>query len=184
MDDHSAPQMLLRVAHLPQRKPHDFDLLPDKEMCRDIARMLDLTDLRKLRFTGRIEAEGTSDWGLEARLGATVVQPCVVTLAPVSTRIDTTVTRHFVTDWSEPAEAEEVEMPEDVSTERLEDTIDLFQVMTEALALALPDYPRGPGATLEQSTYAAEGVTPLRDEDTKPFAGLAALKKKLQDPDG
>jgi uncharacterized metal-binding protein YceD (DUF177 family) len=184
MDDPPAPQTLLRVAQLPQRKPHDFDLMPDEEMRRDIARMLDLTDLRKLRFTGRIKADGASDWSLGARLGATVVQPCVVTLAPVSTRIDTTVNRHFVKDWTEPAEAEEVEMPDDVSTERLEDTIDLAQIMTEALALALPDYPRSSGATLEQSNFAAEGVTPLRDEDTKPFAGLAALKKKLEDPDG
>jgi hypothetical protein len=29
--------------------------------------------------------------------------------------------------------------------------------------------------------FAEDGVTPLRDEDTKPFAGLAALRDRLED---
>lgn len=182
MDDRSPPQTSLRVASLPTRKPHRFEMRPDADTREAIARVLDLTALTKLSFAGALQADGTSDWRLDARLGATVVQPCVVTLAPVTTRIDTDVTRRFVRDWEEPEDTDEVEMPEDVSIERLGDTIDLIAVLTEALALALPDYPRSPGATLGEAAFAADGVTPLRDEDTKPFAGLAALKKKLEDP--
>jgi hypothetical protein len=44
--------------------------------------------VRKLRFIGTLEPEGAQDWRLTADLGATVVQPCVVTLAPVTTRLE------------------------------------------------------------------------------------------------
>jgi hypothetical protein len=33
---------------------------------------------------------------------------------------------------------------------------------------------------LGQITVAEEGITPLEDEDTKPFAGLAALRDKME----
>jgi uncharacterized metal-binding protein YceD (DUF177 family) len=55
-------------------------------------------------------------------------------------------------------------------------------VLTEALSLALPDFPRADGAELGSQVYAADGVAPMTDEDAKPFAGLASLKAKLTDP--
>ena len=67
-------------------------------------------------------------------LGATVTQACVVTLAPVITRIEETVTRRYLADMPEP-EGEEVEMPEDDSAEPLPVIIDPGAVMIEALAL-------------------------------------------------
>ena len=113
-------------------------------------------------------------------LGATVEQSCVVTLEPVVTRIDQPVSRAaFVAQMAADLE-EETEMPEDDSQEQLEAEIDLVRVMTEALALALPDYPRRDDASLENTAFSAPGVTPLTDEDTKPFAGLAQLKDKLE----
>jgi uncharacterized metal-binding protein YceD (DUF177 family) len=56
--------------------------------------------------------------------------------------------RRYLADWQEPA-AEEAEMPEDDTTEALPDRLDLSAVMAEALALALPDYPRAPDAEME-----------------------------------
>ena len=49
-----------------------------------------------------------------------------------------------------------------------------------ALALALPLYPRAPGAELGQAVFAEPGTAPLKDEDLRPFAGLAGLKAKLE----
>lgn len=183
MNDIATSQTLLRVADLPQRKPHTFALSPDAQTCTKIADRLDLTGLRKLSFTGTLRAEGKRNWRLDGKLGATVVQPCVVTLAPVTSRIDQPVSRRFLHDWQSPIESDEVEMPEDDSTEPLSPEIDLIEVLTEALTLALPDYPRAPEATLEQSSFAEDGVTPMSDDETKPFAGLAALKDKLEKPD-
>ena len=145
----------------------------------DIKAALDLLGLRKLSFVGRVEAEGKKDWVLTAKLGATVVQPCVVTLEPVTTRIDVPVTRTFLADWADP-EDEEFEIPEGDETEALGAEIDPTQVMIEALSLALPLYPRKEGAELEQADYTEPGKQAMTDEDAKPFAGLAGLRDALK----
>ncbi len=173
----------LRTATLNPRHPHDFDLRPDGPQLAALAQDLGLLALRKLRFAGTLAAEGSSDWRLEAELGATVTQPCVVTLEPVSTRIDQPVLRRFLAHMPEPEAGSEIEMPEDDSLEPLGAVIDLEAVMAEALALALPLYPRKGEAELGEAVFAEPGVTPMTDEDTKPFAGLAALKSKLDDKD-
>jgi uncharacterized metal-binding protein YceD (DUF177 family) len=179
MREPADPANVLRVAELPPRKTHHFDLTAEAGAMAEIKDDLGLSALRKLRFQGALHPQGGRGWRLEARLGATVEQPCVVTLAPVMTRIDTDVTRHFVPDWDAGIDSDEMEMPEDDSSEPLGDEIDLLAVMTEALALALPDYPRAADAELSETTFAGEGVTPMSDEDARPFAGLAALKDKL-----
>ncbi|MCF7725690.1 DUF177 domain-containing protein [Sulfitobacter sp. M220] len=173
----------MRVAELSQNAQTPFSLRPDADSLRKIAEELDLSALRKLSFEGRLKALGRSDWQLEARLGATVVQPCVVTLEPVQTRIDVDVTRLFVQDYEEPEETE-VEMAEDDRTEPLGAWIDPAVVMIEALALEIPEYPRADGAELGQAVYTKPGEAPMTDEDARPFAGLANLKDQLKDSNG
>ena len=119
---------------------------------------------------------------MSADLGATVVQDCVVTLDPVTTRIDEPISRSYVADIPE-IEASEVEMPEDDTVEALPETLDLAQVMIEALSLALPPYPRIEGADLSVAVFSEPGVTPMSDDDAKPFAGLGALRESLENKD-
>jgi uncharacterized metal-binding protein YceD (DUF177 family) len=160
--------------------------VPGAESRRAIADELGLIGLRKLRLEGRIEPEGQRDWRLVARLGATVVQPCVATLAPVTTRIDEDITRIWRADFAEP-EGDEVELPEEVDDEPLGAVIDIGAVMVEALALALPAYPRAEGAALDVAAVTEPGKAALTDEAAKPFAGLAALRDKMTgggEPDG
>jgi uncharacterized metal-binding protein YceD (DUF177 family) len=174
---------ILRVAELPQNRVTPFALRPDAAALQAIAAEMGLLGLRKLAFTGTIRAEGRSDWLLEGMLGATVVQPCVVTLEPVTTRIDQPVRRLYLADPSPILpEGEEVEMPEDDSAEPLGEVIDLGGVMTEELALALPAWPRAEGAEIGSITVTEPGQTPLTEEALKPFAGLAALRDKLGTP--
>lgn len=175
----SDPQTRLRVADLPQNARTGFDLRPDADQTAALAGELGLPGLRKLRFHGTVEAEGSADWRLAARLGATVVQPCVVTLDPVTTRIEADVTRIFRADLPETEEPES-EMPEDDTTEPLGRFIDLDVVMAEALALNLPLYPRSAEADLGEAVFTEPGKTPLRDEDTRPFAGLAGLRDTIE----
>ncbi|MEO0904769.1 MAG: DUF177 domain-containing protein, partial [Pseudomonadota bacterium] len=73
-----------------------------------------------------------------------------------------------------------VEMPDDDTVEALPETLDLAAVMTEALSLALPPYPRSEGADLSNAVFAEPGVTPMTDDDAKPFAGLGALRESLE----
>jgi uncharacterized metal-binding protein YceD (DUF177 family) len=173
----------LRVSDLSQNTPTAFDLRPDQAALQALADALGLITLKKLSFKGRIRAEGKADWLLEGVLGATVVQPCVVTLEPVTTRIDEPVRRLYLSDPSEIlVEGEEVEIPEDDSAEPLGSTINPYTVMLEALALALPAWPRAEGAGIGSMTVTEPGQTPLSEEAMKPFAGLAALRDKLADP--
>jgi uncharacterized metal-binding protein YceD (DUF177 family) len=172
----------LTLARLPRGSDTVFDLSPDAAARGDLAGALKIDALRKLRFAGRLVPEGARDWRLEATLGATVVQPCVVSLAPVTTRIDQPVARRYVDGVMLP-EDDEAEMPEDDSLEQLPATLDLTAVMAEALALALPLYPRADGAALDQQVFAGPGVAPMTDEEARPLAGLAALRKRLKDDD-
>lgn len=174
----------LRVADLSQTRPTRFDLTPDKDDLSAIAAELGLLDLRKLRFKGQIIAEGKRDWRLEAELGATVVQPCVVTLTPVTTRLDESVVRRFLAQMPDMrGDDDEIEMAEDDSIESLGSVIDPSAVMIEALSLALPLYPKAENAEMGSATYTEPGKEALRDEDLKPFAGLAALRDQMAKKD-
>ncbi|MFU8777436.1 MAG: YceD family protein [Roseovarius sp.] len=185
MSQHPQTTRTIRVAELSARRPVTFDIAPDAKELATIATDLGLLGLRKLRLRGTLTAEGRTDWRLQAELGATVIQPCVVTLAPVQTRIDESVIRHFSPDAAldTPEPGAEIEIPEDDTLEPLGSVIDLGRVMVEALSLALPPYPRRDGAALGQLSVAEDGVVPMQDEETKPFAALARLRDKLGKPE-
>ncbi|KIC49226.1 50S ribosomal protein L34 [Tateyamaria sp. ANG-S1] len=174
----------MRVSGLAQNAPTPFSMQPDSQKMAGLAQELELSGLRKLRFEGQIAAHGATDWLLTGMLGATVTQPCAVTLVPVTTRIDTEVRRLYIRDYEE-IDAPEAEMPEDDEVEPLGVWIDPEAVMVEALSLAVPDFPRADGAELGQMVLTEPGVAPLTDEAAKPFAGLSDLKAKLErDEDG
>jgi len=174
----------LRVADLSASGTNAFDLSPNAETRGQISDRLGLLELRKLRFTGEIVAQAARDWRLQGEIGATVVQPCVATLEPVTTRLDQPVQRLYLADFEQPT-APEAEMPEDESQEALGAEIDLDLLMEEALALALPLYPRIDASDPVSFQTTEPGRAAMTDDDAKPFAGLAALKAQLgpQDPD-
>ncbi len=175
----------LRLGSLSSRKPTRFDLMPSAEACTALALVLGISAISDLRFKGTISPVGRTDFVLEADLAARVIQPCVITLEPVVTQIATSVVRRYLAEIAEPT-GDEAEMPDDDTAEPLPDVLDVGAVMAEALALALPDYPRKPDAELGEAVHAGPGVTPLRDSALKPFAGLASLAGKLGGgrPDG
>jgi uncharacterized metal-binding protein YceD (DUF177 family) len=167
-----------RTGALSPRKPTRFSYTPDAQERAAIAADLGLLALYALDLTGEIRPSGRDELVLEAKLTARADQPCSVTLAPVPAQVAEPVLRRYVADLTLP-EGEEVEMPEDDSIEPLPEVIDLAEVAAEALALALPLYPRAPGAELGQAVHAGDGVTPLSDADLKPFAALQGLAAKL-----
>ncbi|MRU13965.1 DUF177 domain-containing protein [Roseovarius sp. A21] len=184
MPENTSETTVLRVSDLSQSKPHRFSLRPDRPAMEAIASQLSLTGLRKLSFSGELRPDRGRDWRLEGTLGATVTQPCVVSLEPVTTRLDVQVTRRFLDEMPhETASAEEIEMAEDETIDPLGSRIDLEAVMIEALALALPDYPRKEDNAPVEAEFTPPGARPIEEERQKPFAGLADLKKKLESDD-
>ncbi len=156
-----------------------FDIAPTAEEAPRLARLLGAQAVRKLRFDGALTRLDDGGWQLDGRLGATVIQTCVVTLDPVTTRIDQPVRRTFLPGLADRLSEIVLSPEDDDETEPLGERIDLGLVAIEALALALPAYPRKPGATFAGETVAGEGVAPLDESALKPFAALAALRGKL-----
>ncbi len=157
------------------RRPLSFDLAPTAAEAAVIAAGLGLSALPARRFRGVLRPIGRADAALDARLEAEVVQPCVVTLAPVAATIAEDVLRRYLADWAPPAE-DDAEIPADDTTEELPPWLDLWEVALEALALALPLYPRTPDAELGPATAAPPGVAALDAGALRPFATLAALR--------
>ena len=159
------------------RAEEAFEIVPGPEARAALSERLGIVGVKKLRFVGQLMPEGKRDWRLEAELGATAVQSCAVTLQPVTTRIDEAIERRYVADMPEPPAGEEIEMPDD-TVEPLPASLDLGAVMAEALALALPPWPRAEGVELEEQAFAEPGTQPMTDEDARPFA---RLKEMMQD---
>jgi uncharacterized metal-binding protein YceD (DUF177 family) len=180
--DEALPRQIVRLADPGQRGMHPFTLTPDAAARAAVAGVLGIPEVRKLRLEGKLVPQGRRDWTLEAMLGATVVQECVVTLAPVVTRIDEPVTRRYLADLPEPVLGE-TEMPEDDSIEELPASLDLGAVMIEALSLALPPFPRAPDAAPVDLTVTEPGAAPLDAAAVRPFAGLAGLRDRLTGSD-
>jgi uncharacterized metal-binding protein YceD (DUF177 family) len=168
-----------RVIELRQLRDLDefaFDIGPTEAEAPALARLLGARAVRKLRFSGRLTRLRGGGWQLDGQLAATVIQTCVVSLDPVTSRVDQPVRRTFVPE-TEPRSSELVLSPDDDDEiEPLTDRIDLGLVAIEALALALPPYPRKPGASL---AHAAGTVAPIDESELKPFAALASLRGKL-----
>ncbi|SRR5690606_2948788 len=170
---------VVTVAMLRRGREFAFDIAPDGAETARLARLFDARFVRKMRFEGMIRTDGP-DLVLEAGLGATVGQTCVVTLEPVTTRIDVGVRRRFV-PMEEFGSEIDVSPEDDDEIEPLEDRIDLGLVAIEALALALPAYPRKEGAAGGTASSAPAGAGPLEEEaEARPFASLAALRERLE----
>ena len=179
--DGGAFSHLVQTAELKPKGKNSFDIAPEGEVLAVIAHMAGALSLRKIRFFGDITASGSSGWRLRGQLGVTAVQACVISLEPVTTRIDTSVSCNFAHPVGSDTNDETVEFDGDDEAEPLGENIDLGQIMIEALVLALPEYPRAKDAELKTTAFAAPGVSPLKDADVKPFAALSALKAKLQE---
>lgn len=171
-----------RTGGLSPRKPTRFSYRPDAAERASLAKELNLLALHALDLTGEIRPSGRDELVLEARLTARADQPCSVTLVPVPAAVEETVRRRYVAGLETP-EGDEVEMPEDDTVEPMPDQIDLSEIAAEALALALPLYPRAPGVEFSQALHAGDGVAPLSDADVKPFSALQGLAEQLKAKD-
>jgi uncharacterized metal-binding protein YceD (DUF177 family) len=172
--------MPLRVITLDRGGPVPFRIEPDAQELARLAVLAGAKQLRKVRFEGALHPIEAGGWELRGQLGATVVQPCGVTREPVSTRIDEPVLRRYLRDYAEPTAAD-VPLPDDVDAEPLGRVIDPGAVMFEALALALPPFPRAAGAELGAGLFAPPGRDPLAETEERPMAVLAQLRDRLRD---
>lgn len=118
---------------------------------------------------------------VEGRIAADIVQACVVTLDPVKQHIEEEFSIEFGPEASVEHDLElTLEDPDPV--EPIEgNSIDVGEVVSQQVALAIDPYPRAPGADLSQvhaETVGGKGARFSVDEKPNPFAKLAEWKKK------
>ncbi len=162
------------------RERISFSLAPDADARAELAQALGIRGIRKLKLEGRLSPDGDMDLRLDARLGATALQECVATGGPVTTRIEEQVTRFYVHGLPVP-EGDEVELAADENADPLPTTLDLEEVLAEALALALPPWPRVKGVDPVSISVCEPGKPPMTDEGARPFAALKSLQEKSPD---
>ncbi len=149
-----------------------------------IAKQLDLLSVEKIDFKGKISAHGKKKWLLSGKLGATALQQCVVTLEAVKCRIDEKIVRIYIPVEEIPSlekdDGRDVELELDENLEPLTNSLDLSTIALEALALALPDYPRSNNAEYVTRSIGIDDQIVEEENSQNPFAILNTLKKKLK----
>jgi uncharacterized metal-binding protein YceD (DUF177 family) len=167
------------VSHLGKSGAKQHLVASDAERA-SLIKDFDLLSLENVAADLDIAPWGQKGVKVGGRIRADVVQPCVLTLQPVPSRIDHRFSLSFLpadaiaADPKTVAEAEVIVVyDEEDPPEPLEgNSIDFGPILAEQLALALDPYPRAPGATLEET--AEEGV----ENPASPFAALSKLRDK------
>jgi uncharacterized metal-binding protein YceD (DUF177 family) len=166
----------LDVARLRARGGEGFDISPNAAETAALVGLFGARGLSGLRFSGTLAAQGRSNWALQGLLEATIIQSCVVSGVPVTTHVSQPVRRLFV---PAPASAGiDIDPEEDADVEVLGPVIDLGLIATEELALAVPEYPRAPGAELDPA-WSGDGGQGDDEGQDKPFDALRALRDRL-----
>ena len=169
----------IELAQLTKNKEINFEFTSTLVFETKLKKQLNLLNLDKLKFAGVLKPLEKSDWRMYAKLGATVEQSCVLTLEPVTTRIDTNFIRDFQT-ISAPSDTKITpNETSDDTKEIVENSINLCSVLCEVLSLELPDYPKIKNINVLQTEFGPPGKSPLTDETSKPFAILSSFRDKL-----
>jgi Large ribosomal RNA subunit accumulation protein YceD len=164
MDEASAWSVPVEAAEVPESGLH-LELEANDTARSAIAKLAGVTGIRKLHASFDVARRGA---GLHVigRVTGEVGQTCVVTLEPLTNTIDEDVDLTFRPGASEPLAGGDTD--EDAPEPLLDGRIDLGAIATEFLVLGVDPYPRKEGATFD---------APATNDDTHPFAALAALKK-------
>ena len=168
----------LDIESLYLKQPNPFLFVPRRSAAAAMAADIGAIEIKKLRFEGVVVSTGTSSWQLTGQLGATVIQECVVSLAPVKTRLDVKVVRNFTTEEAAGTTRSYAPVPE-LDIEVVARSIDLAAVAREALLLELPIYPKIEGAEAKMSKFPGGTGPGLHEDGRRPFASLSELRNRL-----
>ncbi len=176
----------LGEAEIPEEIPEEISAGPGERAA--LARRFGLLSLDRLSATFRLESAGRLERAgarnlvrIAGRLAAEVTQTCVVTLEPVSARLEEDFTLLYDLEAAAAqgeaegarevvVEPEAEELPEPVGPHG----IDLGEALAQQLAIALDPYPRVPGVALPEEPRAGAGGARAAEG---PFAALESLKR-------
>ncbi len=162
---------VIEVARL-KRDEQSFEIAANPAERAALAKRFDLVALGRLAAVVRLEQIPGGLFRLTAELDADVTQACVVSLAPVQSRVE----EGFTVLYGGGEEAHEVNLDGAAETiEPIENgVIDIGEAVAQQLSLALDPFPHAPGAEAAiTASVPAAAAKPL-----SPFQALAALKKQ------
>ena len=151
----------------------DVSHTANQRECQDLAARFGIPEVSALSGTLTVRrAAGGMMIRVEGRVDAEVTQTCVVTLDRVANTVSQTFVQRYTlgneTDEGEVfASPDEEEAPEPLTSSYL----DLGEILSEELALALDPHPRAPGARF--AGYSTDGDP---EAAQSPFAVLAHLR--------
>ena len=157
----------IEIARL-TRDGRQFEITANPAERDALAKRFGLTALDRLAAVVRLEQIPGSLYRLTAELDTDVTQACVVSLAPVQSRVE----EGFSVLYGGGEEAQEVNLDGAAETiEPIENgVIDIGEAVAQQLSLALDPFPHAPGA---EASIPEGSAKPL-----SPFQALAALKKQ------
>ncbi|WP_321503243.1 DUF177 domain-containing protein [Breoghania sp.] len=160
-----------------------FDRVADADEREALRENCGLITVSRMEAHFTVKPWRKTGYSVIGRVTADVEQACVVSLEPVSQRVDEEVSVKFVPlreaeKWVQ-APDEDGEIVVDVEADDPPDffegnAIDLGALAAEYFALGLDPYPRAPGVSFEAALEAEEAG---QDDRRKPFAGLKDMMK-------
>ncbi len=185
-EEFSRPCKIFKTKH---GESFQVEIEADEEERRALAERFGLLSLPSLRAEITvIPGDDGVSVRIQGRFQGEAVQPCVVTLAPVSARFDASFERAFSTlareNWEyaeTPGEEGEEGLAltdEKIPVEPLEGgRIDLGRIISEQLGLELDPFPRSRGVSF--AGFSSGGDSPSAGQKKEnPFAVLEKLKNK------
>ena len=120
----------------------NFHFQPKNHLVKLLAEQLNVLSFEALKFFGSIQQVSSSRWELSGILNFKVTQECVVTLEPVVSLIKTNIKRIYLDESA--LKKMEIEDSNAICPEyeKLEDIINLLNIVSEELCLNTPEYPK------------------------------------------
>jgi uncharacterized metal-binding protein YceD (DUF177 family) len=152
----SRPVPLARLGAEPFRQ----DIAATEEERVALAQRFDLVAIDRLCAAIELVRHGKDMVQLRAAFSAEFVQSCVVTLDPVAGALSEQFTLLYAPPEMEAEAGRTVE--DDVAFEPLVgNAIDVGEAVAQQFSLALPPFPRSPGAILDAETQPADEAGPI-----------------------
>ncbi len=178
MSDKTAPIFLDAMVRIDKLLPpgREMHIVPDAAGLTALTLVLQVAAVERFSATANV-SPFRGGVRVQGNLHARIVQPSIVTFAPVTQDIDEPIDRVFMPASDKPRNllpgAEIfVDLEDDVPDELDGPELDLTDLLIETIALAIDPYPRGPGESLEAMGIKTDG------EEFSPFASLKLLKNK------
>jgi uncharacterized metal-binding protein YceD (DUF177 family) len=147
-----------------------------------LARRYGVRAIKRFAVEGRLRPDERG-WRLTGRVTARLTLICVATLEPLDQIMDEPFERRYLPGVAEADAQVDLDIEADDPPEPLGRVIDPGEAGAQTAALAIDPYPRAGGTGYVDAAATPAGVAPMTDEDArpKPFAGLAALKRSLEE---